>query len=125
MAVKTYIQSAITAVQTAITTMDGQAHGMHQQGDGTKQQAQKDIARLEQERSMHMSVIGRADSDSEKQILKQRVGGINKDIDAKKAQIAQIDAEIAHAQVRKDQLRRDLYNVQIELTRLAALPDIG
>ncbi len=123
--VKTYLQTAITQVHSAMSDMQAQTHDMHQQADGNKRQLQQDITHLDQECLRHIAEIGHLQNDSQRRAVESRISQIRSEIDAKKAQIGQIDTEVAHAQQRKDMLYKNMYNVTGELTRLMSLPDIG
>ncbi len=125
MAVKTYLQTAISQVQTAMADMESQVHGMHQNADSRKNQLQTTCANLERECTLHLAEIGHLQDASQKHILEQRMGGIKHQIEGYKAQMAQIDSEVASIQQRKDALHRNLYNAVGELRRLMSLPDIG
>lgn len=125
MAVKTYLQTALTSVQAAISDMQAQENGLHQQAQSTKQQLTQEVSKLEQERSFIMVQRDKMDDSSERHAIQARIEQANKSIDGKKAQMGQIDNETSRAQQRRTQLHRDLYNVQVEINRLMSLPDIG
>lgn len=125
MAVKTYLQSAITHVQSAMADMQTQVNGMRQNADSRKKQLQQDVMRLESEHKAHLAEFTAMQNDSQRSVLHDRANNIAHQIDEKKAEMNRIDAEVASALQRKDQLSKDLYNANGELMRLAALPDIG
>ncbi len=125
MAVKTYLQTAITQVQTAITEMEGQMNSIRQDAERQKSQLKSTHDGKERERNSHMTALSRAQDDTQRHMLEQRIGSLNHEMDDCRAKMTQIDTDVAHMQQRKDQLHKNLYNVNVELTRLMSLPDIG
>ncbi len=125
MAVKTYLQTAITQVQTAITEMEGQMNSIRQDAERQKSQLKSTHDGKERERNSHMTALSRAQDDTQRHMLEQRIGSLNHEMDDCRAKMTQIDSDVAHMQQRKDQLHKNLYNVNVELTRLMSLPDIG
>lgn len=80
---------------------------------------------MERERTTENAAIAREQDTAQRTVIDQRVNALNRQMDDHRAEISRIETDLAHAQQRKDELHRNLYNAMNELTRLMSLPDIG
>ncbi len=124
MAADAYVQVALTQLQSAIGDMQQQIDGLRRQTGDTKQQLQREVQKLEQQRKLHEAELPNMPDDTSKHAVQEHVNHLHHDSEDKKTRIAQLDSEIAPIVQRKTTMYNNLQNLAQQLNVIIASPDL-
>jgi chromosome segregation ATPase len=124
MAVRSYVQTALSQVKSALADLEAQNNSRHQEADNAKRQLQSEITSMDLNKSQKQTEAMQLSDPNVRRGLELQVAELVKQIDAKKVQIAQVDKDVTQREANKAQLYKGLYDINAKLTSFMSLPQI-
>jgi chromosome segregation ATPase len=124
MAAQPYIQTAVAELQRAVADIQQQIHGLEHGSAEQKAQLTQEMQEVERRFKADEVVVAQGDSNStEIHLLIERVKQLKGDHEAKKSELARVDAGVRDQIQRKTGFMKQLQDEMARLNSMMASPD--